>query len=105
MTVADAKETIRQVIGTGPFDQTWASLKGYTTPAWYQDAKFGIFIHWGVYSVPAWAPKGKYAEWYWHDLVEKELPTREFHLRTYGLAFGYPDFAPHFRPKLFKPAQ
>ena len=64
MTVADAKETIRQVIAAGPFDRNWASLKGHSIPSWYEDAKFGIFIHWGVYSVPAfgneWYPRNMY---------------------------------------------
>ncbi len=48
----------------GPFQPDWASLKGYKIPEWYQDAKFGIFIHWGVYSVPAfgneWYPRNMY---------------------------------------------
>jgi len=50
----------------------WESLDKRPVPGWFSDAKFGIFIHWGVYSVPAWAPANdpigvyaKYAEWYW----------------------------------------
>jgi alpha-L-fucosidase len=44
--------TIAATIAAGPFDATWESLRGFTIPEWYQDAKFGIFIHWGVYSLP-----------------------------------------------------
>ena len=53
MGLAEAKATIDRVIAAGPFKPDWASLQGYTVPGWYQDGKFGIFIHWGVYSVPA----------------------------------------------------
>ena len=45
-------EEIERVIQSGPFEATWASLSHHTCPNWYRDAKFGIFIHWGVYSVP-----------------------------------------------------
>lgn len=55
-------------------------------------SRFGIFIHWGVYSVPAWAPVGTYAEWYWHDLILQQNtsgPTWQFHANTYGPNFKY----------------
>jgi alpha-L-fucosidase len=56
------------------YQPTWESIDTRPTPAWFQDAKFGIFIHWGVYSVPAYAPvipgKLAYAEWYWHQMTE-----------------------------------
>ena len=48
-------------------ERDWASLDARPVPAWWQDAKFGIFIHWGVYAVPSYAPKGMYSEWYWHN--------------------------------------
>ena len=51
-----------------PYQSTWESIDSRPTPAWYTDAKFGIFIHWGVYSVPSYAPVGNYAEWYWNAL-------------------------------------
>jgi alpha-L-fucosidase len=89
----------------------WASVDSRPTPAWWSDAKFGIFIHWGVYSVPAFAPKGEYAEWYWERLrapgnassardqaIRQE--TRAFHARVYGNA-DYADFAPQFRAEFF----
>ena len=46
------------------FESNWSSLDSRETPQWFKDAKFGIFIHWGIYYVPAWDPKGSYAEWY-----------------------------------------
>src|SRR5579859_3465389 len=52
----------------GPMQPDWQSLTAYRTPDWYRDAKFGIFIHWGVYSVPGFSKKGEYAEWYQHGL-------------------------------------
>ena len=48
------------------YEATWESLDSRETPDWFPDAKFGIFIHWGLYSVPSFAPRGTYAEWYWH---------------------------------------
>ena len=88
------------------------------TPAWFDEAKFGIFIHWGVYSVPAWnyteeiknpshwsEPLQAYGEWYWHSLTKGYAPIREFHTRVYGDAVAYPDLAAQFKAELFDPAQ
>lgn len=58
----------------------WASVDSRPTPAWWSDAKFGVFIHWGVYSVPAFAPQGEYAEWCWERL---RAPRRR------GLEMGF----------------
>jgi alpha-L-fucosidase len=93
----------------------WASVDRRATPAWWSDAKFGVFIHWGVYSVPAFAPQGEYAEWYWERLrapgnassardqaIRQE--TRAFHARVYGNA-DYADFAPRFRAEFFDAAR
>jgi len=90
----------------------WASVDSRPTPAWWSDAKFGVFIHWGVYSVPAFAPKGEYAEWYWERLRAPGDPgsardqairqeTRAFHARVYGSGIDYPDFASQFRAEFF----
>ena len=81
----------------------WASLDARPMPAWFEDAKFGIFIHWGVYSVPAWGTKGTYSEWYWHALRNNshDGATRKFHERVYGRNFDYMDFAPMFTCELF----
>ena len=47
-------QKIDSVIEKGPWKDTWESLSGYRVPEWYRNAKFGIFIHWGIYSVPVW---------------------------------------------------
>ncbi|RKN83440.1 alpha-L-fucosidase [Ulvibacterium marinum] len=88
-----------------------------SSPEWYDEAKFGIFIHWGVYSVPAfsmteeienpshWSEKNQaYSEWYWHSITKKYSPTYDFHTKTYGSDFEYQDFAPMFKAELFDPA-
>jgi alpha-L-fucosidase len=84
----------------GPFKPTWESLENYTVPEWYLDAKFGIFIHWGVYSVPAFGN-----EWYPRNMYKQD--TREFghHIKTYGPQkdFGYKDFIPMFTAEKFDP--
>jgi alpha-L-fucosidase len=92
----------------------WAAVDARPTPTWWTDAKFGIFIHWGVYSVPAFAPQGEYAEWYWERLRAPGDPangkdqairreTRAFHDRVYGPGVDYADFAPQFRAEMFRP--
>lgn len=75
------------------FEPTWESLKQYQIPDWYQNGKFGIFIHWGVYSVPAFAN-----EWYPRNMYIQGTPEFEHHVKTYGLhtEFGYKDFIPQF---------
>ena len=65
-------------------ERTQDKLDRRPIPQWYQDAKFGIFIHWGVYSVPSWGAKGSYAEWYWNSLNDPKSATRAFHDRVYG---------------------
>jgi alpha-L-fucosidase len=90
------------------YQPTWESVDSRPTPAWYQDARFGIFIHWGVYSVPSFAPpdiKGQtpYAEWYWNSLTTRKGATVAFHNKTYGENFKYPDFEPMFKAELFDP--
>jgi len=90
------------------YEPTWASLDRRATPEWFLDAKFGVFIHWGVYSVPAWGVVGQYAEWYWRRVSgsnPKEAAWREFHARNYGKDFNYMDFAPQFTAELFDAAQ
>ena len=98
------------------YEPTWESIDHRPTPAWFTDAKFGIFIHWGTYSVPAYAPvlpgQLAYAEWYWNAMTNgKDNPkandvqkgTWAFHQATYGADFPYQDFAPRFRAELFQP--
>ncbi|MCW5962570.1 MAG: alpha-L-fucosidase [Bryobacterales bacterium] len=93
------------------FEPSWDSIGKRKTPEWFLDAKFGIFIHWGPYAVPAYAPVGEYAEWYWRHLergpVHQGKPnhTYEFHQRNYGKDFPYANFAPLFRAEMYEPHQ
>ena len=82
------------------YEPTWASLKQYRVPQWYEDGKFGIFIHWGVYSVPAFGN-----EWYPRHMYIRGRPEFEHHVRTYGpqAEFGYKDFIPMFKAERFDP--
>ncbi len=89
---------------SGPrYEPTYASLAEHETPAWFEDAKFGIFIHWGVYAVPAWAPRGEYAEWYPNRYTEPGTPTYEYHKETYGLDVEYEDFVADFDAERWDP--
>jgi hypothetical protein len=89
------------------YQPTWESLDKRPAPEWFLDAKFGIFIHWGVYSVPSWGVRGDYAEWYWNHIRDKKAddPWWRFHKANYGENFDYMDFAPMFRAELFDPEQ
>lgn len=91
---------IDEVVSRGPFDATWESLADYTPPRWYQDAKFGIFLHWGVYSVPAFA-----SEWYSRAMYLEGSREFDHHVETYGPQsdFGYKDFIPDFTMEDFDP--
>jgi len=91
----------------GPFEPKWESLDKRPTPAWYLDAKFGIFIHWGVYSVPAWGAPKSYAEWYWNNMADKKPANVwwQFHQKNYGTNFEYAQFAPLFRAELYNPKE
>ena len=86
------------------YEADWDSLDKRPDPKWYDDAKFGIFIHWGVYSVPSWAPKGQYAEWYGY-FMHKDSQTAEFHNKNYGKDFRYEQFASDFTAELFDAEQ
>ena len=91
---------VRSVATAGPYQPEWESLQGYRAPRWYEDAKFGIFIHWGVYSVPAFGN-----EWYARTMYRQGTPEYEHHRATYGPQdeFGYKDFIPEFRAERFDP--
>lgn len=92
------------------YQPTWASLNERKIPAWFHQDKFGIFIHWGLYAVPSYAPvipnSGySYAEWYWNRLPEKKQEFIDFHNKNYGADFLYPQFEPMFKAEMFDPAQ
>ena len=83
------------------YEANWESLDKRPVPSWFEDAKFGIFIHWGIYSVPSYTGKGEYAEWYACQLDNPQHPSRIFHDKTYGPNFKYSDFAGMFKAELF----
>lgn len=93
---------IDEVNEKGRFKPTWDSLQQYRVPKWYEDIKFGIFIHWGVYSVPAYS-----SEWYPRGMYMKGTCEYEHHIKTYGehKNFGYKDFIPMFKAEKFNPAE
>ena len=93
-------QTVDQFVAQGPFHADWQSLENYRVPEWYLDAKFGIFIHWGVYSVPAFGN-----EWYPRNMYKQDTPEFKHHLATYGpqAQFGYKDFIPRFSAEHFDP--
>ena len=84
----------------GPFRADWESLATYQVPEWYKDAKFGIFIHWGVYSVPAFG-----SEWYPRNMYIKSTDEYKHQIATYGplTKFGYKDFIPMFKAEHYDP--
>jgi alpha-L-fucosidase len=86
------------------YDPTWDSLKTHPVPEWLQNAKFGIYAHWGVYSVPAYAN-----EWYAKRMYDPKDPkdTYEHHRKAWGTQdkFGYKDFVPMFKAEKFNAAQ
>ncbi|MFB6271544.1 MAG: alpha-L-fucosidase [Salinibacter sp.] len=86
-----------------PYEATYASLEQHETPEWFHDAKLGIFIHWGVYAVPAWAPRGEYAEWYPARYNEPGTPTYRHHIETYGHEVEYEDFISRFTAQKWDP--
>jgi len=82
------------------FQPTWTSLAQYRAPVWFRDAKFGIFLHWGVYSVPAFGN-----EWYSRNMYVPGNKAFEHQVATYGpqTKFGYKDFIPMFKAERFNP--
>ena len=93
---------IDEVNEKGRFKPTWDSLSQYRVPHWYEDIKFGIFIHWGVYSVPAF-----WSEWYPRGMYIQGTEEYKHHIKTYGehKNFGYKDFIPMFKAEKFNPCE
>ncbi len=80
---------IKLLLGAPDYVSTDSSLHRHPLATWYENAKFGIFIHWGIYSVPAWAPVGGiFAEWYWAAMSDPAFETHTYHRQTYGPAFA-----------------
>jgi alpha-L-fucosidase len=104
-TTSDVPAKVREVemiAAGGPFAPNWDSLGRYQVPDWYQDAKFGIFIHWGVYSVPAFGN-----EWYPRNMYKRDEKEFAHHVATHGpqSQFGYKDFIPRFTGEHFDAAR
>ena len=90
------------------YDANWESIDKRPLPKWFNEAKFGIFIVWGPYSVPAWAPasndknRTNYSEWYGHRVMySNDKQWKEFHEQNYGKDFKYEQFAPMLKGELF----
>jgi alpha-L-fucosidase len=82
------------------FEANWESLSQYECPQWFQDAKFGIYTHWGVYSVPE-APGN--TDWYGRNMYNPKHRNNKHHLEKFGPVdkFGYKDFVPLFKAEKF----
>ena len=95
-------QRIEQVIEKGPYKDRWSSLTAVNMPGWFPKSKLGIFIHWGLYSIPA-----NSNEWYSRNMCIKGMPAFEHHVNTYGSQkeFGYKDFIPMFTAEKFDPKE
>jgi alpha-L-fucosidase len=100
---------------TTMYEGTWDSVRTHVVPDWYDDAKLGVFVHWGLYSVPGWAPQvpdiqqmltengpkrmlfeNPYAEWYLNSMRLPGSPTQRHHREVYGDDYPYENFVPTF---------
>ncbi|MBF9015528.1 MULTISPECIES: alpha-L-fucosidase [unclassified Oceanispirochaeta] len=95
---AEYLQKVKDVIQKGKYKDNWESLSFYPLPQWYEKAKFGIFIHWGVYSVPAFGN-----EWYARNMYLEGSKEYKHHIETYGphKDFKYEDFIPLFKGEKF----
>ncbi|KAF2730703.1 glycoside hydrolase [Polyplosphaeria fusca] len=103
--------TFNATYGIKRYDATYESIYTHDSPDWFDSGKYGIFIHWGPYSVPAWGNVGKnetYAEWYWWNLnrgPNTSDQTYEYHLEHYGPNVVYDDFIQNFTASAFDPKE
>lgn len=112
--VASRAEGTGTGMGTGnagKYQPNWPSLMTRPLPQWFDDSKIGVFMHWGVYSVPSYDGRMP-AEWYWHALrggfsgccgTQVDPVVQAFHNKTYGPDFDYSQFAPMFTADFFDP--
>lgn len=102
MTTQEYLNQIDSVIANGRYKADWQSLSNHKTPDWYRRDKFGIFIHWGIYSVPGFGN-----EWYSRNMYNSDHREFEHHRKTYGEQkdFGYKDFIPMFKAEKFDAAE
>lgn len=93
-------ELVDSVIAEGPYSDDWASLSRAKVPEWFSERKLGIFMHWGLYSVPA-----AFNEWYSRNMYKQDMDAYEYHIKTFGPQkdFGYKDFIPMFTAEKWDP--
>lgn len=98
--MAKSINEIENVINAGSFKPTWVSLQKHTLPSWFKQEKFGVFIHWGLYSIPAFNN-----EWYSRNMYIQGSKEFKHHVKTYGphKQFGYQHFIPLFKAQKFNP--
>ncbi|XP_067044468.1 alpha-L-fucosidase-like [Acropora muricata] len=90
-------------VGGIRYEPTWESLDSRPNPVWYDEAKIGIFMHWGVYSVPSFG-SSNLAEWFWWCWQgSKNKDCIDFMKKNYRPGFSYADFAPMFKAEFFNP--
>jgi alpha-L-fucosidase len=108
-TTACKDQVAKKSADSTTYDATKESLDTHPVPKWWSNDKFGIFIHWGAYSVPAYAPPGQpfigYAEWYWFYQQLANTATYQHHLDTYGQDLVYDDFIPQWKAEKWNPKQ
>jgi alpha-L-fucosidase len=92
----------QQVVLAQTWQANWGSLDQRPVPQWFKDAKFGIFIHWGVYSVPGWSSNGQYAEWYQQGLNSGDSARIRYHKAKFG-DLTYYQLADQFKAELYNP--
>ncbi|TVY14987.1 Tissue alpha-L-fucosidase [Lachnellula arida] len=97
--------------GVIPYEATFDSVYTHESPRWFDDSKYGIFIHWGLYSVPGWGNSGSnetYAEWYWWNMNagrDTSDQSYEFNLEKYGPHHKYDDFMQNFTASAWDPRE
>ena len=106
-----SRHSFKATFGISKYEPTYDSVYAHESPQWFNGAKYGIFIHWGVYSVPGWGNKGSnesYAEWYWWDMnLGPDTPeeTYQYNLETYGPKHNYDEFIPDFTASVWDPKE
>lgn len=96
MKISEYLEKIDKVIENGQFKDNWQSLANFKMPKWYQEGRFGLFIHWGVYSVPATEN-----EWYPRQEYFKGSKSYFHRIKNYGSDFDYRQLIEKFNPEKF----
>ena len=93
---------VSAVPAAAAYTPDWESLRRHQTPEWFRDAKFGLYFHWSLYSVPEFEN-----EWYSRNMYQKGSTANRHHVQTYGEVskFGYKDFIPQFTAEKFDPAE